>query len=120
MRRAWVVLTAALAVHVLDEASSRELRAWLKLRDAACSQGKDEVAGLSVGILCLFALARFASPRWLAWLALPLGVLMTFNGLFHMGMSVYTQRLIPGVLSSPLLFGCSIWLIIRAVSTLRS
>jgi hypothetical protein len=130
MKRAWIALTAALALHVADEAWNDFLGFYnpfvMMLRDVLLWQWlptfefTEWLAGLMVAVVVLFALSRYAGSRALAWFALPYGLLMTLNGLGHIGMSLYTQRLIPGVLSSPILLVCGVWLLKSAVTRLRS
>ncbi|MBI5281763.1 MAG: hypothetical protein HY858_08795 [Candidatus Solibacter usitatus] len=129
MRRAWFALTLALALHVADEAAHDFLGFYnpfvMMLRDVTLIQWLPTfefgpwLAGLIAAVVLLLALGRLAAERWLARLALPLGTLMLLNGCGHTGMSLYTQRLIPGVLSSPVLIVTSVWLLARSIAALR-
>jgi hypothetical protein len=130
MKRAWLALTFALAVHVADEAWNDFLGFYnpfvMMLRDVLLWQWlptyefAEWLTGLIAAIVLLFVLARFSDRRWLAWLALPYGLLLTLNSLAHIGGSIWTQRMLPGTLSAPLLAGCGVWLITAAISRLRS
>jgi hypothetical protein len=130
MKRAWLALTFALALHVADEAWNDFLGFYnpfiMMLRDVLLWQWLptfefgEWLAGLIAAVVLLFALSRWPDRRWLAWAALPYGLLMTLNGLAHIGGSLWTQRLLPGTLSAPLLAICAVWLITSAISKLRS
>lgn len=130
MRRAWLALTFALALHVADEAWNDFLGFYnpfmMMLRDMLLWQWLptfqfgEWLAGLIAAILALLILARWAERRWLAWAALPYGLVMFGNGLAHIGMSLYTQRMIPGTISAPLIAGCAVWLLKAAIAKLRS
>ncbi len=112
---AWVAHALALAVHVADEAltgflplwnslveAARETYSWLPLPtfDFAVWLG-----GLVVGVTVLLGLSPlvFAGKPWLRPLAYFLGILMIFNGLGHIGASIYWGGLAPGVISAPIL-----------------
>lgn len=130
MKRAWLLLTGALALHVADEAWHDFLGFYnpfvMMLRDVLLWQWLptfefgEWLAGLVAAVAALLLLSRAAERRWVAWLALPYGLLMTLNGLAHIGGSLYTQRMLPGTLSAPLLAGCAMWLIRSAIVRLRA
>jgi len=130
MKRAWLALTLALAVHVADEAWNNFLGFYnpfiMMLRDVLLWQWlptfefAEWLTGLIVAIVLLFVLARFSDRRWLAWAALPYGLALTLNSFAHIGGSLWTQRILPGTLSAPLLTICGVWLIKSAISKLRS
>lgn len=128
---AWMVLTLTLALHVVDEATHDFLGFYnpfvMMLRDVLLIQWlptfefAEWLAGLTVAVVVLLALSRVAltGARWIEWLSFPYGVLMLANGLTHIGGSLYFQRMLPGVLSAPLLVAASIWLFIRTGAALR-
>jgi len=130
MKRAWLALTFALALHVADEAFNDFLGFYnpfvMMLRDVLLWQWLptfefgEWLGGLMMAVLLLLALSRWCGWRWLVWAALPYGLLMTVCGAAHIGGSLYTQRILPGTLSAPLLVGCALWLIATAISKLRS
>jgi hypothetical protein len=130
MKRAWLALTFALAVHVADEAWNDFLGFYnpfiMMLRDVLLWQWlptyefAEWLTGLIVAILILLALTRFSDRRWLAWAALPYGLVLTLNSFAHIGGSIWTQRMLPGTLSAPLLTVCGVWLITSAIAKLRS
>jgi hypothetical protein len=128
---AWVGLTLALALHVADEAvhdflgfynpfvmmlRDMTLITWLPTYDFGPWLG-----GLIVAVALLLGLSRFAfrGARWTAWAALVYSVVLFFNAAAHIGGSLWTQRLLPGVLSSPLLAAAACWLLSQAVGVLR-
>ena len=112
---AWVGLSLALAVHVVDEALSDFLPFWNSLVGAARDRlpwvplptfaFSEWLGGLIVGVVLLLSLSRFAfeGARWMRPLSYFLAVVMLGNGLGHIAASVYLGRLAPGVVSSPLL-----------------
>lgn len=130
MKRAWLALTIASAIHVADEAWNDFLGFYnpfvMMLRDVLLWQWLpafefgEWLVGLVAAVILLLALAHWSGRRWLAWAALPYGLLMTLNGLALIGGSLYTQRILPGTLSAPLLAGCAVYLIATAISRLRS
>ena len=124
--QAWLLLAIALALHVSDEALTdflavynptvlaiRERLPWLPLPVFSFSEW---IAGLAVGIAVLFALTPAArrAGRWIVVAALPLSVLMVFNGLGHIGASLYTGRFMSGVYSSPVLIAAALFALISA------
>lgn len=121
--RAWLLLDAALAVHVADEA----LTGFLDFYNPLVRQLRDRLgfwpmptftfgvwlSGLAalVVVLALLtpAVRRGATgTRFLSWL---LAVIMLGNGIAHLAGSVYFQRWLPGATSAPLLLVASIMLI---------
>ena len=68
-----------------------------------------------LAVLVLFALTPLVSRgrRWVIPLAYFYACVHIVNGLGHLGLSVATQRWIPGVLSSPLLVAAGAWLLIE-------
>ena len=122
---AWLALTCALGVHVVDEAAHDFLSVYnpavAALRERlpwAPPQFSFQIwlGGLILGVtilLLLTPLVRFDS-RLLLWASFALGVLMVFNALGHMVGSLYVGRALPGVYSSPLLLAASVWLLLAA------
>jgi hypothetical protein len=129
----WLFLTAALAVHVVDEsltgflavynATAVALREqWGWFRAPMFTRGQFLFLMITTVVLC-FALTPFAArgARWMrpvAWLAV---VIQFANAMGHtigtiLGHTVATitfPRPAPGFYSSPLLFAGSIWLAVR-------
>lgn len=123
---AWLLLTAALGVHVADEAltdflsfynpmvtSLRERLGWWPMPTFTFDVW---LTGLIVAVVLLALLSAFAfrGARAMAWASFPYGGLMLLNGLGHTLGSVYFGRLLPGVYSSPLLLAASVWLLLCA------
>lgn len=123
-RLAWLVLTVALAGHVLDEALTdflsvynpavdavRERLPWLILPTFTFGTW---ITGLVVGILVLAALTPCArqGQQWMRRLSYVYGAIMALNGLGHLGASLVLGRWMPGVLSSPFLLAAAIWLLV--------
>ncbi len=129
---AWVLLVLAIALHVADEAltgflplynsiveSLRESYPWSPLPTFEFSVW---LMGLVIGILVLFGLSPFvfAGSPYLRPVAYVLGVLMTGNGLAHIGASIYWGMLAPGIFSSPILLFAALALLIATDRERRS
>jgi hypothetical protein len=123
---AWIFLAAALALHVTDEAMTdflsvynpivRAIRERLPYLPIPTFTFGVWITGLFIGITLLFLLSplAFRGDRILVRIAFPLSVIMLFNGLLHIGGSIYLGRFMPGVYSSPILLAASAWLLINA------
>ena len=120
---AWVAATAALAVHVADEAS-HDFLAWYNPR---ATRIRTALRGLpfpptftflpwlvgllvAVGLLGVLTPVAFAGTRWLRPIAYFLTIIHLVNGLLHIVGSVVERRLVPGVFSAPLLLATGVWL----------
>jgi len=127
--RAWVALTLALGLHVADEAlhdflsvynptvlAIRQRLPWLPLPTFTFRVWLAGLISAVVLLLCLYPLA-LRRTRWVVLAAYPLGVLMTFNALQHIAVSLYLGRAMPGVYSSPVLLAASLWLLVAARSS---
>ena len=120
--RAWLVLDAALGLHVIDEA----LTGFLDFYNPLVRQLRDRLgfwpmptftfgvwlSGLVAGVVILALLTPavrrgVAGTRVLSWV---LAVIMLGNGIAHLAGSVYYQRWLPGATSAPLLLIASIML----------
>lgn len=121
--RAWLLLVGALAVHVIDEASTDFLGFYNPLVTSIRSRIPwfpmptftfgVWVAGLALLVIVLAALApvvrRGGAAPWLAsWI---LGIIMFMNGMGHLAGSLYFQRWLPGATSAPLLLAASVFLV---------
>lgn len=125
---AWLALTLALALHVIDEAAHDFLSVYnpavlairqrLPLLPLPTFTFPVWLAGLVLGVIGLLALSppAFRNNRWLVRLSYPFGALMFANGLGHIGYSLYSKTLMPGVWSSPLLLAAALWLLFAARS----
>ena len=127
----WLALTAALAIHVADEAAHDFLsvynpnaaairshvpwlpiptftfKAWLILLCAA------------VVVLAVLSILAFRAVMGARFFAYFYAVVMILNGLAHSVSSIYLHRLMPGVLSSPLLIVCGVVLLYTTGSAVR-
>ncbi len=123
-RLAWLLLTIALAAHVLDEALNdflsvynpavatlRDTAPWLVLPSFSFGAW---ITGLGIGILVLAALTPLArgDRPWMRRLSYVYGIIMTLNGLGHLGASFVLGRWIPGVVSSPFLLAAALFLLV--------
>ncbi len=125
-RAAWIALAGALVLHVADEALTgflpvyngvvESIRAELPWAPLPTFTFPAWLAGLSLGILPLFALTAVVSrgPRWIRIASLVLAVLMMGNAAGHAAAPVYWGRLAPGVYSSPVLFVAAAALLVTA------
>jgi len=126
---AWLAFALALACHVADEATHdflsfynpnviaiRARVPWLPLPTFTF---REWIIGLSAAILLLIVLTPLAArgERWVRVAAWPLGIVIGIgNGLAHMITSTYFHRLMPGVLSAPLIIAAGVWLVAKARS----
>jgi hypothetical protein len=131
--RAWFLLTAAFALHVLDEAAAGFLHVYSPTVTAMRARWgrfpmptfefRQWLIGLSLAVLFCLAVTPVAArgPRWLRPLAWFYALLMFLNGVGHtvftlLGRtlsSVTFSRPAPGFYSSPLLFAGSVWLMMQ-------
>jgi hypothetical protein len=121
---AWAGLTAAFALHVLDEAT-HDFLAWynpaaLALRARLGGLPFPPVfsfpvwlAGLCGAVALLAAVTPFLRPerRWLVAAAYVYGVVQVANAAGHLAVSARGRWLAPGMLSSPLLLATALWLL---------
>ena len=120
---AWLALTAALALHVVDEAVNdflsvynpavEAVRARLPWSPLPTFTYEEWFAGLMVGILMLALLTPLARGErpWMRSLSYAYGAAMTLNGLGHIGASLVLGRWMPGVFSSPFLLAAALFLL---------
>ncbi len=123
---AWLLLCAALALHVTDEALTgfldiynptvQTIRARLPFLPLPTFTFRIWLTGLIVAVVLLSALSvpAFHGRKWIVPLAYVFGFFMLLNGCGHVAGSFYLGRLMPGVYTAPLLLGASIHLIVRA------
>jgi hypothetical protein len=119
---AWIFLSLALTLHVVDEA----LTDFLSVYNPAVQAIRKRfpflplptftfrvwLAGLCLGVLVAFGLSflAFRGSRLAIVVAYPVAVLMFANGIGHIVASLYRRRAMPGVYSSPLLVAASAYL----------
>jgi hypothetical protein len=111
----WLALCLALAVHVTDEALTDFLSVYnpVALRiGMPVFTFRVWLTGLITAVVVLLILSPFAfrNARWWRPLAYFLAVLMIGNALLHTASSLYYGRLMPGTISSPLLFVAALFL----------
>jgi Protein of unknown function with HXXEE motif len=120
---AWLMATIALALHVADEAS-HDFLSWynpraLRIRRALGGLPFPPtftflpwVLGLGAAVVVLASLtpAAFAGNSWIRPLGYALSAIHVSNGLLHLVASLLARRLVPGVLSAPLLLIAGVWL----------
>jgi hypothetical protein len=130
--KAWVALTAALAVHVVDEAMTDFLGLWnpivLEIRKAVPWSPLPVFSfpvwagGLALLVVLLGALSIYGlrGARWLRPVAYAFGAIMALNALGHIGASLYLGHFAPGVTSSPLLLAAAAWLLLELFRSRRA
>jgi hypothetical protein len=127
-----VGLSLALALHVTDEA----LNGFLSYYNPAVRRIREEIpllplptfefewwlAGLILAVMVSLAASTFAfrGRPWTIPASYIYGGLMCLNALGHLGASIFNQRLMPGVLSSPVLLVAALVMIVRAFEFRRS
>jgi hypothetical protein len=126
---AWILLTVALACHVLDEAATgflavynpaaariREVLPWVPVPTFTFNEW---IAGLTFAVSGLLAvsISAFRGQRWILLASYPYALLMILNGLGHLMGSVALRRVMPGAISSPLLLAAAAYLWSTAART---
>ena len=120
--RAWLLLVAALALHVADEALTHFLEFYnplvlrIRSRIAWFPMPTFEFDAWLTGLILVVIILGLLTPlvrrgavgtRLASWI---LAVIMFFNGLGHLVGSAYFQRWLPGATSAPLLLVASVML----------
>lgn len=120
---AWLLLTAAFAVHVAEEALTgfldvynptvRSIREGFPFLPLPTFTFGSWIGGLAVNVLIFFALSMhaFRRVRWIRPLGYFYGAVMLANGLLHLGGPILIGRSVPGIYSSPLLMAGSLFLL---------
>jgi hypothetical protein len=128
---AWLMFAISLGCHVMDEAAHDFLSIYnpnAKMLQSRFSLPvptftfREWIVGLSVAVLVLLVLTRWASrdTHWLHKVAIPLGLMVgIFNGLMHVISSVWFHRMMPGVISAPLIIATGMLLIQAALNSKR-
>ena len=121
--RAWLALVACLALHVADEAThdflalynpiARQIRAAIPILLLPVFSFRVWLSGLILAVVVLVLLSRFvfAGRPWTYPASYIFAVFMLLNGLTHMIGSLYSGRLLAGVLSSPFLIVAAVALV---------
>ncbi len=124
---AWLLLVAAVALHVFDEAltgflpfynsSVASLRDRLGFFPAPTFSFELWLGGLVTEITLAIAMTVLIARggKTIRWVATILGILMIFNALLHLSGSLYFGRILPGTYSSPLLLLSAIYLVLRGI-----
>lgn len=123
---AWLMLCAAFAIHVADEALSdflsvynptvRAIRARFPFLLIPTFTFRVWLTGLVFAVLVLGSLTPFAfrGADWLRPVAYVYGIVMAGNGLLHLVASLDKRRAMPGVYSAPIILGAAIYLLVSA------
>lgn len=122
---AWLLLVTALALHVLDEATTGFLPFYNELvQDLREQLGFFPMPTFTFpvwigGLVTLIAVCYLVTPvvarggLVIRVLTIAFGVIMIANALGHLLGSVYFGRLLPGFWSSPLLLPAAVWVVVR-------
>jgi hypothetical protein len=120
--RAWLLFVGALAVHVLDEASTDFLTFYnplvgrIRLSVPWFPMPTFSFGVWLAGLVCLVSVLAALTPAvrrggngitLVSWF---LALVMFLNGVGHLAGSVYFERWLPGATSAPLLLGASLFL----------
>jgi hypothetical protein len=124
-----MLLCGALAIHVADET----LTDFLSVYNPVASRLRERIPWLpipvftfevwlfglifAVSVLLLFSGFAFRGSRWLRPLAYFFAVLMIGNAALHTIGSFYLGGLMPGVISSPILFAAAVFLLVALRQT---
>lgn len=122
---AWIIFISALALHVLDEAMTDFLPFYNQMVSnlqekygyfpAPTFTFQNWLAGLItvivIGYLATIKVAQ--GGKVIRVITIVLGILMIANALGHILGSLYYERMLPGLMSSPILLVASIWVVIR-------
>ena len=127
---AWLVFACALALHVTDEATHdflstynarvEAIHARLPFLPLPTFTFPFWLGGLLAGITLRFCLSPYAfrGSRWLRSVASPFAFIVGIsNACLHILSSIYYQRWMPGVYSSPLLLTAALFLLATSRST---
>ena len=128
---AWVTFAVSLALHVTDEAThdflstynanARAIRDRLPLLPLPTFTFEVWLTLLIAGILLLLCLSplAFRGTGWLRIASRPLAIVFGIaNATLHITSSIYYQRFMPGVYSSPVLLAAAIYLLIASRKSL--
>lgn len=126
--RAWLALTAALALHVIDEASNDFLSTFynpmvLRMRERfgwfpmPTFEFRSWLVGLTLAVLILLLLTPAVSRggRGAALAGYVFAAIMLLNGIAHIAFSVIEGRMVAGVWTAPILIAASLYAV-RAFS----
>ncbi len=126
--QAWFAFALALGCHVADEAAHDFLsfynpkvlaiRARFPFLRIPTFTFREWMIGLLTAVLLLLSLTPLARRglRWVRITAIPLGIVIGIaNGTAHIVSSLYLHRLMPGVLTGPLIILAGAWLIYCAI-----
>ena len=124
--RAWLLLTATLAGHIIDEVMNDFLSAWNPMVGALRERvgilllptftSDWWILPLVLAVLVLLALTKLAYRRreWVRRFAFFYAIVMIAHGLFHITWSFMSGDLVSGVYSSPFLIATGLYLLMAA------
>ncbi len=129
--QAWLALTFALTLHVLEGAlrnyldfynplamSLRDMLLWTWMPTFTFAAW---IGGWIVILGVLYGMTWFASyaVRWVVWFAFAYAEVIFLFAAAKLGFAIYLQKAIPGAYTAPLLLIASCWLTVEAVLSLR-
>jgi len=127
---AWIAMSVAFGLHVVDEAATNflewynpiatRIRARLPVPFPPTFTFWPWFLGLLAVTAVLIALIplAIARERTVVWIGLVFGVINVGNGLLHIVASIRFGRRVPGLISAPVLLACAAWLLVAAVQAL--
>lgn len=129
--QAWLALTFALTIHVIEGAlrnyldfynplamSLRDMLLWTWMPTFTFAAW---IGGWIVILAALYGMTWFAAyaARWMVWAAIAYAEVAFLFAAAKIGFAIYLQKAIPGVYTAPLLLAASSWLTMEAVLSLR-
>lgn len=127
---AWACLCAALALHVTDEAANdflafynpvaTEIQAVIPIFPVFVFEDWLSALAAATSLLVLLTPLANAGAPVMRPLSCLFAAIMIGNSLMHIGASLWLSRLVPGVLSSPILLAAAITLVVSARSATSS
>ncbi len=124
--KAWLALSLALLLHVIDEAAFGFLSVYnptvRALRLPLPTFGFTEwLAGLLAAVALMLILTRWVGARWMRPIQYAVAVIMILNAAGHtagtiagrtFAASVHIEGAMPGFYSSPFLLGAAVWVLV--------
>jgi len=123
--RAWLLLCAALAAHIADEAYTgflgiynptvlaiRARRPWLVVPTFTFPIW---ISLLSIAVIGLLILSHWVKRglHWTVYASYAFALVMLANGIAHLGFSLYKGQWMPGAYTSPLLLAAALNLLLQ-------
>lgn len=131
LSQAWLAVTFALMLHVLEGAlrnyldfynplamSLRDMLLWTWMPTFTLAAW---LGGWTAILTVLYGMTWFAAyaARWMVWAAIAYAEVMFLFAAAKIGFAIYLEKAIPGLFTAPLLLIASAWLTMEAILSLR-